>query len=386
VCAQKGIRLGHSVAKDARQAVSELFEAIEQPDTELVLFFCSSEYDLGTLAIEIDRWFGGSQIMGCTTAGEIGPSGYRDHSLVGASFSKAICTAVTGHLERLQTFATTEGESLCQSLLQKLEAKAPQATEQNSFAFLLVDGLSVREEAVARALQNALGRVPLAGGSAGDGMKFGKTHVYLDKAFRTDSAALTLITTPLPFKVFKTQHFVPTEHRLVITGADTARRIVKEINGLPAAHAYARILGIDETDVDPRRFAASPVVVMIGGNDYVRSIQKANPDGSLTFYCAIEEGLVLRVARGVNLMENLEQTLAEIEGEIGPLEFLLSCDCILRRLEVLEGHLEGRVGEVLKQNRAVGFSTYGEQFRGVHVNQTLTGIALGAISPEKYDD
>jgi hypothetical protein len=28
-------------------------------------------------------------------------------------------------------------------------------------------------------------------------------------------------------------------------------------------------------------------------------------------------------------------------------------------------------------NNAVGFSTYGEQFNGIHVNQTLTGVAIG---------
>jgi hypothetical protein len=31
--------------------------------------------------------------------------------------------------------------------------------------------------------------------------------------------------------------------------------------------------------------------------------------------------------------------------------------------------------------RVVGFSTYGEQFRGMHVNQTLTGIAFGDGAP-----
>jgi hypothetical protein len=30
----------------------------------------------------------------------------------------------------------------------------------------------------------------------------------------------------------------------------------------------------------------------------------------------------------------------------------------------------------------VGFNTYGEQFCGVHVNQTLTGIALGSRSAQ----
>jgi hypothetical protein len=36
-----------------------------------------------------------------------------------------------------------------------------------------------------------------------------------------------------------------------------------------------------------------------------------------------------------------------------------------------------RIAEVLEQNHTIGFNTYGEQFNGVHVNQTLVGIAIG---------
>jgi hypothetical protein len=41
-----------------------------------------------------------------------------------------------------------------------------------------------------------------------------------------------------------------------------------------------------------------------------------------------------------------------------------------------------RIGELLQQNNTVGFHTYGEQFRGVHVNQTLVGIAFGTNGGE----
>jgi len=220
----------------------------------------------------------------------------------------------------------------------------------------------------------------LVGGSAGDGINFGKTQVYAGGSFRSDRAALTLLTTDLPFKVFKTQHFLPTDQRLVITSADAGHRIVKEINGLPAAPEYARLVGVDISDINPKRFAASPVVVLIDGNNYVRSIQKVNPDDSVTFFCAIEEGLVLRIARGINLVENLEKSMAEILAEIGPPQLVLTCDCILRKLEIAQHHQESRVGDILRQNNAIGFNTYGEQFRGVHVNQTLSGVALGRIS------
>jgi hypothetical protein len=251
---------------------------------------------------------------------------------------------------------------------------------------LLIDGLSMREEPVTRALQSALGGLPLIGGSAGDGVNFNRTHVYFEGRFHSDSAILILVTTPLPFKLFKTQHFVETEERLVVTDADPDLRIVKEINGLPASQEYARILGIDASDLVPKRFAVWPVVVLIDGTNYVRSIQKANPDGSLTLFCAIENGLVLRVAKGVDLAENLEQTFTQIRAEIGPPQLFLGCDCILRKLEIYQNlPLKVRVGEVLLRNNTIGFNTYGEQFHGVHVNQTLVGIAIGTDSTETVD-
>jgi len=377
----QNIRTAQSCATEARQAMVEFHATVAQPNMELVVFFCSSEYDLDVLAAEMNRLFAGIQVVGCTTAGEIGPAGYHQHSLSGVSFPAGSCVAVSGLLDRLNQFNIARGHDFAQALLQRLESKVPQAGPDNSFAFMLIDGLSLREEPVAHALQYALGKIPLFGGSAGDDQKFEKTFIYSDGRFHSDSAALILINTTLPFRVFKTQHFVPTDKRMVVTEADTAKRIVKEINGLSAVKEYARLVGVDVHDLNSMRFAASPVVVMIDGTDYVRSIQKANSDDSLTFYCAIEEGLVLRVAHGVDLVKNLEQTFDKIREEIGPPQLVFGCDCILRNLEIIQNGLKDRVEEILQRNNTIGFSSYGEQFHGVHINQTLTGIAIGT-APE----
>lgn len=377
----QSIRTAQSCAAEAHQAVQEFHAAVAQPDAELVIFFCSSEYDLDVLAAEMNHLFAGVQVVGCTTAGEIGPAGYLSHTLSGASFAAGSCVAVSEVLDHLSQFDIVRGHNFPQALLQRLESKAPQAGPDNSFAFMLIDGLSVREEPVAHALQYALGKIPLIGGSAGDDLKFAKTSIFCNGRFHLDSVALILITTSLPFKIFKTQHFVSTDERLVVTEADTTRRIVKEINGLPATEEYARLVGVDVHDLNPMRFAASPVVVVIDGTDYVRSIQKTNPDGSLTFFCAIEEGVVLRVAHGVDLVNNLEQNFDNIRTEIGPPQLVFGCDCILRNLEVSQNGLKDIVGEIFRRNNTIGFSSYGEQFHGVHVNQTLTGIAIGT-APE----
>jgi hypothetical protein len=382
---QVSIRRAQSCSTDARQAAREFHAGVTQPDMALVIFFCSSGYDLEVLAKEMRTLFAGVQVVGCSTAGEIGPAGYREHSLAGASFPASSFKAVSGRIDRLQQFKIATGQAFVQEMLQRLESQAPYADPDNSFAFLLIDGLSMREEAVTRALQSALGRFHLVGGSAGDGVNFDGTYVYFEGRFHSDCAILILAATRLPFKLFKTQHFVATDERLVVTEADTALRIVKEINGLPATEEYARVLGINASDLAPNRFASWPVVVLIDGTNYVRSIQKANPDGSLTFFCAIEDGLVLRVAKGVDLVENLEQAFMQIRAEIGPPQFVLACDCILRKLEISQSSITDRVGEVFLRNNTIGFNTYGEQFHGVHVNQTLVGIAIGTDSTETVD-
>jgi hypothetical protein len=230
---------------------------------------------------------------------------------------------------------------------------------------------------VAHALQNELGKIPLIGGSAGDDLQFVDTQVFFSDKFYSNSAVLLLVTTTLPFTIFKTQHFLPTERRMVVTAADVAERKVTEINGLPAAQEFARLLGVDVGDLTPSLFATSPVVVMIDNVCYVRSIQRANPDESLTFYCAIEEGLVLRVVRGMNMVENLRQAFADVKNRIGQPQLILACDCILRKVEASQTGMSESIEELMLANHVVGFNTYGEQFQGMHVNQTFAAIAFG---------
>ena len=326
--------------------------------------------------------------MGCTSAGEIGPAGYLTHSLSGMSFAAGNCVAVSGLLENLNRFDLTRGHVFAQALLQQLESEAPQSNSDNSFALLLIDGMSIREEPVAHALQYGLGKIALVGGSAGDDQKFVKTHVYSDGCFQTDSAVLIVVSTTMPFKLFMSQHFVATHERLVVTETDTAKRMVRELNGLPATEEYARLVGVRVNQLNSRIFSASPLVVVIDGTDYVRGIQKANDDGSLSFFCAIEEGVVLRVAHGVDMIDNLHRTFNKVRAEIGPPQLVFGCDCILRKEEVALSGQTDRIGEIFRHNNTVGFSGYGEQFRGVHVNQTFTGIAIGAYPdamPEMRD-
>src|ERR1019366_9720851 len=102
--ATQQMRTGQTGATDARQAVQEFHAAVAQPEMALVVFFCSSEYDLDALATEMKALFGDVPVIGCTTAGEIGPNGCYEHGLTGASFASGACSVVTQSLNRLQQF------------------------------------------------------------------------------------------------------------------------------------------------------------------------------------------------------------------------------------------------------------------------------------------
>lgn len=124
-------RSAQSREGDPRAAVREFYAGVCQPGMALVVFFCSSDYDLDALADEMMKLFQGVTVVGCTAAGEIGPVGYHDLGLTGASFPAASYTAVSGRIGDVQHF---------------------QIGEDATF-------------------QDALGAITLFGGAAGDNLK-----------------------------------------------------------------------------------------------------------------------------------------------------------------------------------------------------------------------
>ncbi|MCH8553169.1 MAG: FIST C-terminal domain-containing protein [Natronospirillum sp.] len=372
----------HTRKQDPAAAVKEVHDQISHQTSSLVLFYCSSEMDLPALAQAFNDQFPGIRIAGCTSAGEMGPLGYIDHSLVVLSFPDELFAFSFSLLQDLSDLSMQEVHDRAQTAKQTLYQHHDASMLQQCFALLLIDGLSLREEPVTRALFNSLQGIPLVGGSAGDNLHFQRSQVFLDGQFHDDSAVLLLAGTPCPIRPFKSQHFEAGNQRMVVTRADEATRRVLEINGLPAAPEYARMTGVDVDNLNPMRFATSPVVVLINGKEYVRSIQKANDDNSLTFYCAIEEGLVFRVAQGVDIYNNLLQTLEDETREVQP-QVILAFDCVLRKLEVEQKALRPAFSELLRRFRIVGFNSYGEQYHGIHVNQTFTALLIGEPSAEE---
>lgn len=372
-----GIHRATTRAAEAEPAAAELHAVLGDRPDAAILLFASSERDLEGLAAALSRRFTATPIVGCTTSGEIAETGYMSDTVVALALSAPDFHVTTERIDDLGGFNIADGGELVRHALHRLQRAAPDLDRSHVFAMALIDGLSRAEEAVVSSLHAALAEIPLFGGSAGDALRFHATHILHDGVFRRNCAVLVMIATRHPFRVFKTEHFSAAEEKMVVTQADPARRIVTEINAEPAAREYARLVGLAPGQLTPMIFAAHPVVVRVGGLNFVRSIQKVNEDESLTFFCAIDEGIVLTVARPLDIVDDLERLFARLRDELGPLQLVIGCDCILRLLEIRQRGLSEPVGTMLARNRVFGFSTFGEQFQAMHVNQTFTGVAIG---------
>lgn len=343
----------------------------------LVVVFVSPEApDRAALIAALSRALDPAPVIGCTTAGEIGSGGYAEGLVVAVGFPARHFAAETLLIPDLSAL---DPQGAVGALIRARGALArAHPGKDNEFVFLMVDGLSAMEDALAAALAPGLGGAPLFGGSAADGARFLETLVFHGGRALRNAAVVAILRSDCAVKVFKFDHFLPTETRMVVTRADPARRRVQAINAEPAAREYARLLGKDPGQLTPFTFAAHPVVVRVGGRHHVRSIRQVDENGDLIFYSAIDEGLVLTLAESLDMTEALAGALAGLaRGGEAP-RAILACDCVLRRMEAQEKQLTGRISALLRAHHVTGFSTYGEQMNAMHVNQTLTGVAFYA--------
>ncbi len=247
----------------------------------------------------------------------------------------------------------------------------------SQFALSLIDALANAEETVVSAVAWALDGIPLVGGSAGDDLAFAGTVLVHDGAIHTNAAVLILVETDFPIRIFKSDNFVPTQRKFVVTAASEESRRVYELNAEPAAREYAKAVGLDPEHLTPMSFAAYPLAVKVGGEYYCRSISRVEPDGSLTLFCAISEGAVLTLAEPQDIVEATRAELSQLDETLGGLDLVIGFDCVLRRLDAESRQVRHRISDLYSRYGVVGFETYGEQYRSMHLNQTFTGIAIG---------
>lgn len=372
------IGFASSHAADPATAMDEIAGQIDTGSLAGALVFCSHRYDRAELARAINQACEGVTVFGCVSSGELTQAGYDQDSLCVIGFPRDSFHLASHRFDDIDRFDVVEARDIVRSLRAVAERDSRHLGDHvNHVAIFLVDGLSHREELLTMTIQDALGDIPLTGGSSSDNLTFLDTAIFDAGRFHVRSAMVAILSSPRPMHVFKSQHYQATGAKMVVTGAIPQDRIVTEINAEPAAPEYLRLVGHAGEALGLEFFAAHPPMVRIGGAYHARSIQSANEDGSLSFYCAIDEGIVLTIGEPIDRIEGMRALFAEIGERVGTVDRIIAFDCVLNRIDAEQRQLTREVSELYRQNGVIGFNSYGEQFHALHVNQTFSGLAIG---------
>jgi hypothetical protein len=204
-----------SALTSTRDAVAEIKDNLGSTDFQHIIAFFAIEHNAHTLVDAIGQAFPGVPVSGCSTAGEIGPNGMMQGGVLLIAFPHAGFRVHSDLIPDIDRFGVERATEAVRRLKAQLSPKADGLRRGNAFALLLVDGLSNVEETIVAAIHWEIDDIELVGGSAADGLKFGRTTLIHNGRVAQRAAILMMVESEFPFSVFKSQNFEPTPIKLV---------------------------------------------------------------------------------------------------------------------------------------------------------------------------
>lgn len=378
-----------SQAPDAPRAVDELRAALAPCSPGLVMVFHSTAHAAQVVADSLDLAFPQATTVTCTTMGEIGGGRFLRGAMAAIGFGGPARAAVA-LIPDLRSWRFEQREELIGGLCARLGLAPLELAAERHLFLTLVDGLSGFDELLLTAIADVAPGVPVVGACAADDGRFQQTLVGLGRQVVAGAALVVLLEPGVPFQPFAVHHFRPTGTKVVVTRADPARRRVSELDGWPAVQRYAALCGLPEDHFlrEPAGVLGLPTQFAVSGQGQacLRGVM-AIRDHELVMAGSVEEGELLEVVEGHDLVESTRQALSRVldEGTDAPLPsatqrlLLFSCGgryAAAQRSEVVED-----LGRAMAPVPAVGFSTYGEHFGASLVNYTLSGVAFSPAPP-----
>ena len=353
--------------------------AADSAGSALTVIFASA-HDLAALGRELAAR-GIMHVIGAATGRIIGADGFEAAGVSGFHLPAGRFAAANVVLEDVAGMGLPEVRAHVRELRLELARNAGPALT-HCFALLLVDAESRCEERLAAVLGMELNGVPLIGGSAGDlyfnplGHPHGSATLLHRNMPQRGAAILSLVASATPVIAYCHHHYIHGNKKFVITDADPARRLVREIDGRPALEVYAQACGFRKRPRGSLDFAPFPLMIRIGGHYYPRGMQRIYPDGTLEFACALEPGLVVALGKPGNMIARLDELLSAMRAQIGAPELIIGVDCAARTAYMEREGLTPGMEALMRPHAVTGFASLGEQFNTIHANNSFTCLGV----------
>ena len=380
------IQVGSSLAHDTDQAVAEALRPLLQAGSpKLVLLFASSAHDLERAASRVADALGEDVLIGCSTAGELGPDrsslgGLTLWALGGEGFTVSLGMGQGGP-EGLRQAATEAAHCL-----DRLERRA------HTVLVLLADGLCGDQVEVVRGAYDVAGvEVPLVGGCAGDDMAMQGTQQVFGRRLLREAVVAAAISSDAPLGIGVSHCWEPHSEPMLVT-ASTGTEVIS-LDDRPALDVLLDAFDApEEVRTDPEIFTrwvtTRPLGIRRRDRIEIRYLTGADFDRrSLQTIAEVPQGGLAHLMQGDghSVLEATQQACEMAAEALGgePMQGLLLFDCVARRSVLAEDRIREevqRINRVRGDLPVGGFYTYGEIARtrgagGFH-NQTLVALAL----------
>lgn len=384
---ERWVRVGTSACGDPERAVQEaLAPILELGQPKLAVLFCSPAHDLAVISRLVRQAVGGSELIGCSSAGEL----VRDHALSGG----LLIWALGG-----EGFSVTTGfgqGSLEQGLRQAAAdaAHCLDALERrrHTLLFLLADGLCGDQMEVVRGAYEVCGaRVPLMGACAGDDMALQSTRQIHEDRVLTHAVVAAAISSDAPMAIGIAHGWTPLSEPMLVTGSHGTTLV--SLDDRPALDVYfEQFQAPEEVRHDPDAFFAfahtRPVGIARRNRTEIRYVYGADYDKrTITVFAEVPQGAMAYLMQGscTSVLEATAEVCARAEQDLQglPARGFMLLECVARKSLLDQAGLLDRslrLPTVRDEVSVGGFYTYGEIARtegagGLH-NQTVVALAL----------
>ena len=361
----RDVKTIYTTKENISDALRDLKRQLRGFEFKMMIFFASSCFDPDILAKEMDENFRGVSVFGGTTAGEIINGKVLRNSIVAMAFSPDMIEDVSVQIvENIKedgdvSMAFNAFEDFFKEPASKMDFK-------RYLGLILIDGLSQSEEKILDRVGDK-SNVMFVGGSTADDLNGRKTHIFYGGRAYTNAAMLVLIKPRVGFSVLKTQSFNILNRMLTATKVNEEKREVIEFNGRPAALAYAEALGVSPLEIT-KYFNTNPFGLISDGELFVRNPAFLVGD-SITFYCRISKGSVLRLLSSRDIVSDTRKEFEEKKLEMKNISAIIDFQCCFRFLNLEQKNAHDEYGRIFGDIPNIGFATIGESYVG-HLNQT----------------
>lgn len=360
----------------AKKAVLDLMQ------TKLAIVFSSVEYNQNELLEGLKKELGTAPIIGCTSSGGIlVPDGYitSEHGFAGILAIGDKETEVGVSASPKLSSARETGRKVAIDAMNKVGTTFPP-----SYFFMIAS--PGEEEEYAKGIEDIIGNVPIFGGSSADNDVSGQWKIFTNESVFSEGVAVAFFYTNKEIENEYTGKYHETINSGVITEVE-GKRILKQINGIPAMKQYAEWTGKKTKELMGSKILTESILKPLGvktptGNiTLIRHPMSGNKDYSISLGndLSVNTAVIQMQTSIEELIKAPKLVLRKLKAKLNgsPVAYLL-IHCGGRKIAI--GDRIDEVSKLLKEEAGdvpyIMPFTFGEYGRTEHEANSMGGLMM----------